>query len=297
MSELILSVIGIIGVMLLGMLCWRWFDQREEKIVWTRLAALQPVDPARFDPAMLQTLPAPAQRYLRYAIAPGTPLFSVAEVTMQGTFRLSSSDQPGDMTLQAEQVLAAPYGFLWRMSAAAGLMNVSGSDMAEGRMSWSHFWLQQLIPVARVGGDADHRRSAFGRCVAEAVFWTPAVLLTSENVEWEAVDESLARVIFRFEGLEQAVDLFVEPDGRLAKIVFQRWSDANPQKRYQLQPFGGHLSRYRNFHGFNLPTRIEAGNFFGTDKYFEFFKVDVIDVCFPDAADNNPDGDPQQKPR
>lgn len=30
---------------------------------------------------------------------------------------------------------------------------------------------------------------------------------------------------------------------------------------YQLQPFGGYLSEFREFGGYRLPTRIEAGNF------------------------------------
>ncbi|MEQ9561413.1 MAG: hypothetical protein RLN69_02750, partial [Woeseiaceae bacterium] len=150
--------------------------------------------------------------------------------------------------------------------------------------SWSRFWLFGIVPVARAGNNEDHARSAFGRYVAEAVFWSPAALLPGENVQWEAIDESTVRVIVRHMGLEQAVELSVDADGTLSEVVFQRWSNANPAKEFQFQPFGGYLSDYKDFGGFRLPTRVEAGNFFGTDDYFAFFKVNVTSVRFPAAS-------------
>jgi hypothetical protein len=38
----------------------------------------------RFDPAMVAGLPEPAQRFFKFAIAPGTPLLPVAEIDMGG---------------------------------------------------------------------------------------------------------------------------------------------------------------------------------------------------------------------
>jgi hypothetical protein len=184
------------------------------------------------------------------------------------------------MPMRAEQVLAAPYGFVWKVRAGDRVW-FSGSDGAADGNSWSRFWLQGIVPVARAGNNADHLRSAFGRYAAEAVFWAPAALLPGENARWEAIDDASARVILTHRGLEQSVDLTVDDDGRPAKVVFQRWSDANPAKTFQLQPFGGYLSEYENFGGFRLPTRVEAGNHFETDDYFPFFKATVTSVRFP----------------
>jgi hypothetical protein len=78
----------------------------------------------------------------------------------------------------------------------------------------------------------------------------------------------------------------VGADGQPSKVVFQRWSDSNPEKTFQLQPFGGYLSDYEDFSGFRLPTRVQAGNFFGTDDYFAFFKATVTSVRFPAASEN-----------
>jgi len=229
---------------------------------------------------MLAELPDPAQRFFRFAIRPGTPLYTVAEVSMEGKFSLGSKTNPNYMPMRAEQILAAPHGFIWRVRAGDCVW-FAGSDGTEDGKSWSRFWLLGIVPVARAGNNGNHARAAFGRYVAEAVFWTPAALLPGDNVRWEGIDDSTARVVLTHMGLEQAVDLSVDADGRLSKVVFQRWSDANTSKAFQLQPFGGYLSDYKDFDGYRLPTRVEAGNFFGTDDYFEFFRANVTAVRFP----------------
>jgi hypothetical protein len=185
--------------------------------------------------------------------------------------------RPGYMAMTARQVLAAPNGFVWRMAAGRGVLRISGSDSGY----WTRFRIAGLVPVARLGGDDDHRRSAFGRAVAEAVFWTPAALLPGPGVEWQPVDETTARVTVSKGDMSQAVDVTVDAQGRASQVAFARWSNANPDRRWQLQPFGGYLSEYRDFDGFCLPTHVEAGNFFGTPDYFPFYVADVASIRFP----------------
>jgi hypothetical protein len=151
-------------------------DTRDDDAEYTRLAALQPAQPARHDPATLAACPEPVRRYFGHAIAPGA---------------------------------------------------ISGSD--SGR--WTRFRLAGLLPVARQGGDADHRRSAFGRSIAEAAFWTPAALLPGPGIEWQAPDADTARVCVAHDGLHQSVDLHLDAEGCPRRVSFQRWSNANPSKR------------------------------------------------------------------
>ncbi len=230
---------------------------------------------------MVANLPDPARRYFSFTITPGTPLYAVAEIEMTGRFSLGTKESPNYMAMRAHQVLAAPEGFVWSMSARNGLMRISGSDAAADGVSWTRFWLMGLVPVARISGTVDHRRSAFGRYVAEAVFWTPAALLPRPGVVWEDLDENTARVTVTHDGMQQSVDVTVDTDGRPVTVVFSRWSDANPEKTFKIQPFGGILSEFRDFDGFRLPTHVEAGNQFGTDAYFPFFIADVTEITFP----------------
>lgn len=271
-----LAIVLCVGV---GLGLRRRLDRGADRAEARRLAALQPTAPARFEPEMVAGLPEPARRYFVHAILPGAPLLTVAEVEMAGRLALGTKERPRYIDMEADETLAAPRGFIWAMEGGRGLSRISGSDSG----AWTRFWLAGLLPVARLGGTNDHARSAFGRMVAEAVFWTPAALLPGADVRWSAVDEVTARVSVEYGNLSQDVDLTVDAEGRATEVVFMRWSDANPEKRHRLQPFGGTLSQYRRFGGFRMPTHVEAGNHFGSDDYFPFFVIDVRDVRFPGA--------------
>ncbi|MBW4935866.1 DUF4381 domain-containing protein [Marinobacter sp. F4206] len=279
MKTLVVILLIVLAGGVLALWLWRQWDHRLDQAAVDRLTALQPSNPGRFEPAMVAGLPEPARRYFLYTIAPDTPLYTVACISMAGRFGMGNRDKPDYLEMRASQVLAMPAGFVWKMNASRGLMRLSGSD-TEG---WTRFWLMELLPVARAGGDPDHTRSAFGRYVAEAVFWSPASVLPGPGIRWELVDENTARVTVRSNGLEQAVDVTVAKNGQPEEVSFFRWSNANPEKVHRLQPFGGYLSEFRDFGGFRLPTRVAAGNFFGTEDYFPFFVVSVTDITFPGA--------------
>ena len=267
------SLLGIATLLLLALVTLRLYDAWQDHHEWQRLLRLQKNEPAHFDPEQLRDQPEPVQRFFRFVIAPGTPLYTVAEIDMMGEFSLGNKTKPAYRPMRAKQILAAPHGFIWRLR----LPGISGSDSQR----WTRFRLFGVIPVAHLGGDENHRRSAFGRYIAEAVFWTPAALLPGDNVQWQAIAEHHCRVTVYHDGLEQSVDVQIDRDGRPQSIKFQRWSNANDEKQYRLQPFGGYLSDFRYVHGFQLPFRIEAGNQFDTEQYFPFFKAELTSVQFP----------------
>lgn len=274
---------GAVVVLLLGLvalLVLRVVDHRADRAEWRRLTALQPPTPERFASEMVADLPEPARRFFSFTIKPGTPLWPVAEIDMGGTFSLGTREEPAYQSMEARQILAAPHGFVWSMRTRAGWMPVSGSDTAR----WTRFRILGFIPVARLGGDTDHTRSAFGRYVAEAAFWTPAALMPRPGLTWEALGPDTARYTVRYLNLEQSVDIRVDPEGRPVQVTFLRWSNANTAKVHRLQPFGGHLSDFREVGGYRLPFRVEAGNMFGTEAYFPFFLATVTAVRFPGPA-------------
>ena len=270
------ALLGLVVLCVLALAVLRLMDRRQDRAEWDRLAALQPEAPDRFDPQMVADLPEPARRYFAHAIAPGTPLLPVAVIEMTGAFSLGTREDPRDQPMQARQILAAPEGFVWAMRTRGG-MPVSGSDSGK----WTRFRVFGLIPVARQGGDPDHTRSAYGRHVGEAVIWTPAALLPGPGVSWEAVDDRTARVTVGHGRLSQAVDVTVDARGRPVTVVFQRWSDANPDREHRLQPFGAVMSDFREVAGYRLPFRVEAGNHYGTEHYFPFFRAEVTAIRFP----------------
>jgi hypothetical protein len=272
-KTMLYAILFILAAVLGSLALLREWDRNAERLQWARLLSKQPAHPARFDPAMVSTLPEAARRYFAYTIAPGTPLYTVAEIDMKGAFSLKP---PEYLHMDAHQILAPPYGFVWKLTLS-GKINASGSDSD----SWTRFRILGLLPVARRGGDADHTRSAFGRCVIEAVFWTPAALLPGPDIKWEGVSGNVARVTVTKGELKQSVDVTVDNEGKPVSVSMMRWSNANPQKQFKLQPFGGTLSDFQKVDGFRLPFRVEGGNMFGTKEYFPFYKAEVTAIRFP----------------
>lgn len=265
---------------------WRRADERALAARWRALVARVDANPLVFDPDALQDLPEPARRFLIAAIRPGTPLYTVAEIAMHGDFSLGTKEKPDYQPMRACQLLAPPHGFVWQVRVGQGALHFVGSDAAFPGGSWTRFWLASLLPVARMGGNADHALSSFGRYMAEAIFWSPGALMPSDTVRWEALDSETARVTIAHEGFEEEFVVTVDASGRPTQVSFQRWSDANPEKAYRRQPFGGFLSDFREFDGFQLPTTVEAGNHFGSIDYFPFFRVTIDSVRFITSPDS-----------
>ncbi len=267
---------AIVVFIIAGLLGLRWTDARNDHAIRDDLIRQANAYSGVFDPDSIQGLPEPARRYFGFSIAPGSPIVSAVELEMSGELGRGSLDDPKYSPMTAKQVLAPPHGLVWRVRSGA----ITGSDGATRTSSWTRFWLFGVLPVVRVGNDEDHHRSAFGRVVAEAAFWTPAMLLPSDNVRWEALDENSARAIVSIFGFEQNVDVTVAQDGQPTQVVISRWSNENPDREYRLQPFGGYLDDFRRFGGYMLPTSVEGGNHFGTDEYFPFFKARISEIRF-----------------
>jgi hypothetical protein len=274
--------LAALAAVLLVLAGWRALDRLADRRAWRALVDAADGAVPRFDEALITDLPAPAQRYFRYTIAPGTPLHSAVELRMTGELGLGTRAAPGYRPMRAHQLLAPPHGLVWRLDYGA----VGGSDAALPDRAWTRFWLWHVVPVVRVCSD-DHRRSAFGRVVAEAAFWSPASLLPGPFVRWEAQGDDTARAVVHYGGFTQAVEITVAADGAPRRVVIRRWSNANPARVYREQPFGGELSEFRDFGGYRLPTRVEGGNHFGTPDYFAFFKARVTAARIP--ASGRPD--------
>lgn len=282
MGILVIVLLFLLGLVV-GLRAWRWSDRRQAAQSWANLERLGQGAASTFDPSSVGNLPEPARRYFLYTMEAGAVISTVTEISMSGEIGLGTKSRPNYLPMRARQVLAPPHGLVWNVNAGRGLMRFSGSDGFASGASWVRFWLLNAIPIVRAGGSRDHARAAFGRVVAEAVFWAPAALLPGDNVSWAAVSADVARATVRYKEFLQTVDVTVAEDGQPTMVVIPRWSDANPEKTYQLQPFGGFLSEFQNFDGYTLPTRVEGGNFIGTEAYFPFYKARVDCLRFKRA--------------
>ena len=275
-------VLALIVLLVFLMQAWRMKDERMDDAGWAELRSSASGDHKVFNPSMVQDLPEAARRYFLFTIAPGTALVPVTEIRMSGEIGLGNKDAPNYKPMRARQILAPPHGFIWQVDAGSGVMRMSGSDGMLNDSAWTRFWLDWTLPVVRAGEDENFLRSAFGRVVAEAAFWAPASLLPENGVRWEKGDgPNRARAIVTRGSLTQSLEVEVADDGRPLSVAIPRWSNVNPEGKWQVQAFGGTLGDFRSFDGFTLPTRVDGGNHFGTPDYFPFFRAHVEEISFP----------------
>lgn len=228
----------------------------------------------RFEPDRLASLPGPARRYLRHAIAPGTPLAYAVCLRMHGEIKLGSW-----APFEAEQVIHAGRGMIWAATARMKGLPVRGSDRivdGEGRMRWR---LLGLIPVLTASGP-DITRAAAGRLQAELV-WLPSYLALSD-VSWTASDETHATANLEIAGHNGSVIFELDREGRPLTVSTRRWG--NPGGReFSLVPFGAMIEAERAFGGYTIPSRLRVGWYFGTERFEsegEFFRCSIDEAVY-----------------
>jgi hypothetical protein len=252
---------------------------KEAGAAWDRIASRRTAAPARYDPAMVADLPEVAQRYFNHAIAPGTPLRKTVRIEMRGTFLLGDRHRHQSYRMTARQILAPPSSFVWLPRMWSGPVSISGSDALVDGTAWTRFWLLGLVRVADEAASPDLVRSATFRSTMEAV-WAPASLLPENGVRWEQIGPHEARITVESVTPAIVMEMSLTADGTVREIVGMRWSNANPEKEFRLQPFGGTIKSEGMFEGFTIPTRVNAGNHFGTDDYLPFFQAEVVKATY-----------------
>ncbi|MGD9914995.1 MAG: DUF6544 family protein [Rhizobiaceae bacterium] len=258
-------------------------DMRDARTAWKTLADSGREIAETFDPQTIRSLPEAARRYLIFSIAPGTRLSATVELDMEGDFALGDRNSHRIFPMRARQILSPPRGFVWMPQMGSGLMRMSGSDGYVEGEAWTRFWLLGLIPVARLSGSEDLKRSAAARSIMEAI-WAPAALLPRNGAKWEDLSADQARVTFLVGGEPMTMTLRIAEDGRPLEVKTMRWSDANPEKTFRWQPFGGTLEAVAGFSGYSIPTRVSVGNHFGTDQEFRFFRVRITAARYLEAS-------------
>jgi hypothetical protein len=221
-----------------------------------------------FAPAMVSTLPAPAQRLLVHAIEPGVPLWRSVELQMRGEIRLGRWRR-----FTARQVLTPGVGLVWAATARFFGLPVSGYDRysaGTGEMRWR---LLGVVPVLTAAGP-DVTRSAAGRLAAEAMF----VPTTFDLGSWaDGATPDVARRTWRVGDNEDAVDLHVAADGTLRAVTMLRWGQAGkaPARR---RPFGVSMLAERRLSGLAIPVRFIG--WWDTPGDGDFFRAEITGASF-----------------
>lgn len=236
--------------------------------------------PQAFTEADLADLPEPAARYLRHAVAPGTPLASACRLQMTGTMTPTPGGRPVDLT--ASETLAPREGFVWTAQSRMNGLPVEVRDSYHRGAGGVSVTALGFVPIPLGGSAEDVARSSRGRLVAEAV-WCPTALV-HPDVRWEAVGEDRARYTVTIDGDPVSVTLQVDDDGTPRELTLDRWGDPDGGPA-RLHPYGFRVEAEGTFGGVTIPTQVVGGWGFGTDAHdptsVSSFSVTSLDLAAP----------------
>lgn len=229
------------------------FNRLVKRDVETLLAQSRPERDTVVTEAMLAGLPAPVRRYLTYTGIVGKPSVQTVHLRQKGAMHLGA-DQPR-IPLDAEQwYTVQPPGFVWEGTMHAGPLPLARArDMYRGGKGNMLVKVGSLFTVVD-GKGAEMDQGAMMRYLSEMI-WFPAAFL-GDNISFEAVDETSARVTLADHGKSVTGTLKFDADGRVTEFVAKRYRMVDGG--YQLETWSAPVTEYGELAGLNLPVRGKA---------------------------------------
>lgn len=229
--------------------------------------ATQDEAPAIYTSTMIKGLPAPVQRYFRYALQEGQAYIRRVTLKHGGQFRTSAKQ--GWKNIRGEEYFTcSPPGFLWSgklawASAIDKYINGKGNLIVK---------LASMFPVVNAKGNATDQ-GEFLRWLAEAV-WFPTALLPSDNLSWRAIDEQSAKILYQDEHIQAEGIFHFNELGQITHFKTQRYMDDN-----RLEEWTTHCQDYREVNGMQIPFYAEAvWNL--ADGDFSYAKFELEEIAY-----------------
>ena len=260
------------------LLAHRAFSHLVRRDVETLRAQASPARAGVVTEEMLAGLPEPVRRYLRYTGVVGMPFPGTVRLRQKGKMR-PGPGQPW-MSLDAEEHYSVqPPGFVWGGTLHLGPLPVGRArDMYLGGAGRMLVKVASLWPVVHAsGGEMD--QGAMMRYLSEMIWFPPAFL--ADNVSFEAVDDSSARVTLTDHGRTATATLFFDKDGRITDLVAKRYRIA--EGRSDVEAWLTPITGYGEFEGLRLPVRGKAV-WKLPDGDFEYIDVTVTELHYGTGA-------------
>ena len=190
-------------------------------------AARSPIAPKSYDSGELENLPQPVQRYFRTVLKEGQPLVAAVSLAHTGTFNMSETGEQWQPFTSTQRVITRRPGFVWdariQMAPAMPVFVYDAYIAGEGMLTAKPFG---LLTVMEQPSTPELAQGELMRFLAEGT-WYPTTLLPSQEVVWEAIDDSqasvtltdgptTAKLVFQFEA--QGLIRTVRSEGRYRDV-------------------------------------------------------------------------------
>jgi hypothetical protein len=202
---------------------------------------------------MLQNLPEPVKRYMKYSGVAGKPWIETVRVKQVGRIR-RGVDQ-GWMALSAEQFYTTdPPGFLWKARIkVAGLPLMSARDSYKGGKGHMLGKVAGVFTLFDARGE-EMNQGSMVRYLSEMI-WFPTAFL-GENITWQGIDDHSAQITFTDGGRSISARMVFDDQGRPVDFIAQRYYESNG--KFSLETWSATCAEFEMRAGLNLPVRGKA---------------------------------------
>jgi hypothetical protein len=195
-------------------------------------------------------LPAPVQKYLRYAGVLNKPKVKNMRIVFEGKMRDKGKDWFPFRSVQYN-CFDVPTRLFFMKGILYG-MTVPGFHAYKNGVATMQIKVYGLFPVVDIKGDVLNKAETV-TVFNDMCLLAPASLI-DKSIQWEALDSTSAKAVFSVNGISISAILYFNAIGQLVNFVSDDRS-ALDLKQYR---FSTPVHDYKNFHGYNVMQHGDA---------------------------------------
>lgn len=241
-------IIGVVALLALGSI---QFEKGYRQDVLRHQIQSNQTPNERLTESDLQDLPAPVQRYLRYAGVLQKPKVRNAKIVFEGEMRSKGKDY-FPFTSEQYNFFEEPTRLFFMKGKMFG-MTVPGYHKYEAGKASMDIRLFGLFSVQHHTGavmDKTETVTLFN----DMCLLAPATLI-DKRIRWSAVNDTTVSAIFTNHGISIQATLTFNPQGQLLDFVS---ADRTAIAEMQAYPFSTPVEAYQSIHGYQLMSSGDA---------------------------------------
>jgi len=204
------------------------------------------VDAKVYDPKQLLGLPIPVQHYFRHVLKERQPYINYVRLKHHGRFKTYVAAKWKQIEGEEYFTISKP-GFIWK-GKMGSFTAIDSYINGEGSLK---VYLFSVFRIAN-GYGTKFSQGELLRWLGESV-WFPTVLLPSDNLHWEPINDHQAKLVFAYKKLLVYYIVTFNDAFEIVEMETKRYLGGK-----KLETWIGKMSNYKPINNIMIPTTIQA---------------------------------------
>ena len=211
-AVIVLLILSIVAAMLRNSVLSRRFHT----YVSALFANSENISDKVFTHQQMLNVPEPVQRYFKHVLKEGQPYVSYLRLTHTGQFKAGLKKQW--TAIKGEQYFTtAKPGFIWKGKTS----QFTALDMYIAQKGRLVVFLFSLFKIVDSSGDKFNQGELL-RWLGESV-WFPTNLLPGENLNWQPIDDTAAKLIYKYNNLTLIYTVMFNDKDEIEQMETERY--------------------------------------------------------------------------